>query len=186
MRTIRVLAMIGVMAAAMASQGCVERLVGEGMEGAMGAKGAYYQEKALGPAKDHKALAEYQRFELGEVKNSTGKFMPAEFMTYMPQQFQAKLADSDLPKGASGKTIVFRMNVVHYEKSDAVDNVMGPFEEVVARVELVDKGSGEVKAAGVAVGRTEKSVNIGPEKKAEGLAKALIKWASDYYPKPQK
>lgn len=185
MRIMRTMMMVSVTGLALATLGC-SRLVGEGMAGAMGAKGAYYQEKALAPEKDYKALAEYQRFELGEVKNSTGKFMPPEFTTYLAQQFNTRLADSRLPKGESGKTIVFRVNVVHYEKADVTDNVFGPFEEVVARVELVDKGSGEVKAQGVAVGRTEATVNLGAEKKAEGLAKALIKWATDHYPKPEK
>ncbi len=59
----------------------------------------------------------------------------------------------------------------------------GPFEEVVARVELVNKDDGKVIGQGVAVSRSEKSVNLGSEKKAQGLAKALVKWASDYYPK---
>lgn len=150
----------------------------------MGPQAAYFEEKPLAAEKDHKALEAYKRFELGEVKNMTGKFMPPAFMTYLPAQFNAQLAKSDLPKEASGKSLVFRVTIIHYEAAGTVDNVFGPFEEVVARVELVDKDGGQVIGQGVAVSRSEKSVNLGPEKKAQGLAKALIKWASDYYPKP--
>ena len=50
-------------------------------------------------------------------------------------------------------------------------------------MELVNKDDGQVVGQGVAISRSEKSVNLGSEKKAQGLAKALIKWASDYYPK---
>ncbi|MDM8009285.1 MAG: hypothetical protein QUV05_24350 [Phycisphaerae bacterium] len=184
MQTIRVMTMVAVVIAAAFSQGCVERLAGEGMEAAMGPKAAYFEEKPLAAEKDHKALEAYKRFELGEVKNMTGKFMPPAFMTYLPAQFNAQLAKSDLPKEASGKTLAFRLSVIHYEAASTMDSAFGPFEEVVARVELVDKDTGQVIGQGVAISRSEKSVNLGPEKKAQGLAKALIKWASDYYPKP--
>lgn len=56
-------------------------------------------------------------------------------------------------------------------------------EEVVARVHLVDKETGEVLAYGNAVGRTGKTVGLGPETKAEGLARGIISWAKAYYPK---
>jgi hypothetical protein len=186
MRTIRVLAMIGVMVAAMGSQGCMERLVGEGVEATMGPKGAYFEEKPLAATKDQKALEPYKRFELGEVKNMTGKFMPPEFPSQLAAQFKEQLSESALPKEASGKTIVFRVSVIHYEAASMLSNAFGPFEEVVARVELMNKDDGQVVGSGVAISRSEKSVNLGSEKKAQGLAKALIKWASDYYPKPQK
>lgn len=179
------LMMIFLIGLALATQGC-SRLIGEGMEATMGAKGSYFEEKPLAADKEQKVLAEYQRFELGQVKNSTGKFLPPEFMTYLPKQFEKQLADSRLPKGVSGKTIVFNVEVIHYEAAGLTDNVFGPFEEVVARVQLLDKQTGAVKAQGVAIGRTEQSVSLGPEKKAEGLAKGLIKWAKDYYPKPEK
>ena len=177
--------MMAVMISALGSQGCMERMVGEGMAAATGPKGAYFEEKPLAEKKDHKALEAYKRFELGEVKNMTGKFMPPAFMTYLPEQFGQQLSKSDLPKESSGKALAFRVTVIHYEAADAMESAFGPFEEVVARVELVDKDDGRVIGQGVAVTRSEKSVNLGPEKKAQGLAKALINWASDYYPKPK-
>jgi hypothetical protein len=175
--------MMMLMISALASQGCMERMVGEGMAAATGPKGAYYEAKPLAEKKDHKALEAYKQFELGEVKNMTGKFMPPAFLTYLPAQFKEQLAKSDLPKEASGKTLVFQVSIIHYEAASTVDNVFGPFEEVVARVELVNKDDGQVIGQGVAVSRSDKSVNQGAEKKAQGMAKALIKWASDYYPK---
>lgn len=185
MRATKVLVMIGVMTTAMFSQGCMERLVGEGVEAAMGPKAAYFEEKPLAEKKDHQALAAYKRFELGEVKNMTGKFMPPAFLTHLPAQFKEQLGKSDLPKEASGKTLVFQVSIIHYEAASTMDSAFGPFEEVVARVELVNKEDGRVIGQGVAVTRSEKSVNLGPEKKAQGMAKALIKWASDYYPEAE-
>ena len=82
----------------------------------------------------------------------------------------------------SGKTLVYNVNLLHYEVADATDNVFGPLEQVVARVELVDKQSGQQLAQGSCIGRTGKSVGLGVEWKAWGLARALYKWTSAYYP----
>ena len=185
MRVTRAVAMMVLMISALASQGCMERLVGEGVEATMGPKAAYFEEKPVAAQKDHKGLEAFKRFELGEVKNMTGKLMPPEFPSHLAAQFKAQLAESDLPKEPSGKTLVFQVSIIHYEAASMVSNAFGPFEEVVARVELVNKDDGQAVGQGVAISRSEKSVNLGSEKKAQGLAKALIKWASDYYPKPK-
>lgn len=163
--------------------GCMGRLVGEGAERALGPKGAYWEEKPLAESKDDKVLAPYQRFELGEVTNDFGRNVPPEFFELFQQEFVKQLHDSKLPKGREGRTAVFNVHVIHYEKADTTDNVLGPLEQVVARVEIVDKDSGAVLATGNAVGRTGKTVGLGVDWKARGLAKALIRWASDYYPK---
>jgi hypothetical protein len=170
--------------AAIASQGCLGRLLGEGAEGTLGPKGAYFEEKPVAANKDTKPLSAYGQFELGEVSNVYGKNVPSEFMAEFPTQFAERLKGSDLAKGAGEKTLVFNVQIIHYETADMEDNVFGPLEEVIARVELVDKESGTVIASGNAVGRTGKTVGLGTKTKAEGLAKALVKWAEDYHEKP--
>jgi prophage DNA circulation protein len=67
-----------------------------------------------------------------------------------------------------------------------VDQVFGPFEEVVARVELVDKASGTVLGVANCIGRSNTSVNKGVNKKAEGLSKAIAIWIGRSYPKSMK
>lgn len=176
---------IGLVATAVASQGCVGRLIGEGAETALGAQGKYWEEKAVAFDKESDALAEYTSFELGDFTNEYGRRVPVAFMNAFPGAFARRLAESELPKDPSGKALIFNVSVIHYEEADTADNIFGPLEQVVARVELVDKASGEVIAAGNAVGRTGKTVGLGPDKKADGLAKALIDWATDYYPEPE-
>ncbi len=51
------------------------------------------------------------------------------------------------------------------------------------RVVGYDKDSQKTLASGNAVGRTGKTVGLGVDWKARGLAKALVKWASDYRPR---
>jgi hypothetical protein len=165
------------------SQGCVGRVVGEGAEKALGPKGAYWQEKPLAASKDAKVLAAYRRFELGTVKNDFGKNVPSDLIPKFRTEFSKELKDAKLPEDPSGKTLLINVNIIHYETADMTDNVLGPLEQVVAHVELVDKDSQQVLASGNAIGRTGKSVGMGVEWKARGLAKALVKWLSDYYSK---
>lgn len=164
----------------MSSVGCLGRLVGEGAEGAMGAKGEYWEEHPVSGGKSAKPLREYQNFELGKVTNDYGRNVPGDFMSKFPADFKKALKHSGLPTDANGKTLLFNVRIIHYEKADMSDNVLGPMEQVVASVELVDKDTGAVVASGNAIGRTGKTVGLGAGAKAEGLSKALIKWASDY------
>lgn len=170
--------------ASIASQGCLGRLIGEGAEGTLGPKGAYFEEKPVAANKEAKPLSGYGQFELGAVSNVYGKNVPSEFLAEFPKQFGDKLKGSALSKSAGAKTLVFNVQIIHYETADTEDNVFGPLEQVVASVELVDKESGAVLASGNAIGRTGKTVGLGPKAKAEGLAKALIKWAEDYSQQP--
>lgn len=180
-----VLMIVGLAGLALLSEGCM-RAATEGMEAVRGGQGAYFEEKPVSPTpKDHLALAGYQRIELGEFANQSGQAMPPEFPTLLAAKFNEHLAKSDLPKGTSGKTVLFRVTLIYYEKADLKDSVFGPLEEAVARAELVDKDTGKVLASGAVVGRSSQSVGLGPAFKADGMAKALIKWASDYYPKPK-
>jgi len=161
----------------MAAGGCVGRLVGEGAEKTLGPKGAYWEETSVGSSK---ALVEYTNFELGKVANNYGRNVPREFIGLFEQEFHSALVASKLPMDPRGKTLVFNVAVIHYETADTTDNVLGPLEQVVARVELVDKSSGKVLATGNAIGRTGKSVGLGVDWKARGLAKALIKWVKNH------
>ena len=165
------------------SQGCVGRVIGEGAEKTLGPKGDYWQEKPLAASKDSKVLGAYKRFELGTVKNDYGKNVPADFIPKFRAEFAKEMKDAKLPEDASGKTLLINVSVIHYETADTTDNVLGPLEQVVAHVDLVDKDTQQVLASGNAIGRTGKTVGLGVEWKARGLAKALVKWISDYHPK---
>jgi hypothetical protein len=61
----------------------------------------------------------------------------------------------------------------------------GNFEEVLARVEFVDKATNKVMGTANCIGRTAETVNVGVETKAEGLAKAIVNWIADRYPKAE-
>jgi hypothetical protein len=165
------------------AQGCMGRLIGEGAEKARGPKGVYWEEKPLAADKDAKPLAAYRRFELSRVSNDYGRNLPPTFIERFRAEFARQLEASRLPNDGAGKTLLFNVGILHYEEADLADNVFGPLEQVVAHVDLVDKESQAVLASGNAVGRTGKTVGLGVDWKARGLAKALIKWALAYTPK---
>jgi hypothetical protein len=166
----------------MVCSGCVGRVIGEGAEKALGPKGDYWQEKKLAASKEDKVLAPYTKFVLGQVKNEYGRNVPADFFTLFPEEFEKVLAKSKLPESDAGKTLVINVAVIHYEIADETDNILGPLEQVVARVQLVDKDTNTVLAYGNVIGRTGKTVGLGVDWKARGLAKGIIKWIKDYYP----
>lgn len=170
--------------AAMLCGGC-SRLIGEGAEATLGAKGNYIALQPPGWDRLQAPLTEYSKFELATLEDSFGGLVPPELLRVLPGKFKQQLFDAKLPVKPGGKTLLIRGKISHYEKSGLFGNVFGPHEEVVARMQLVDKKTGKVIAVSNCVGRTSKSVGLGPAKKAEGLAKAIVKWLASGYPKPE-
>jgi hypothetical protein len=171
-----------ILAAGMLLPGC-SRFIGEGVGTAMGPKGIYVQIQPISPLKGERPLGAYTRFELGDVTDAFEKKAPADFYAYLPEEFQKEILKKKLPD-RPGKTLVANVAVMHYEDQSLVGiGQISPMEEVVARVQLVDKSTGKVIASANCIGRSRETVNAGVKKKAEGLAKAIVTWISDYYPK---
>ena len=130
-------------------------------------------------------LTEYRRIELGTVTDDTGGNLPADFMGHFQRHFAEKLARSHLPDESAGRTLIARGRILHYEESELFGKIFGPLEEVIARIDLVDKETGRVLGTANCIGRTKERINLGVEKKAEGLAKSIVSWIERYYPKPE-
>jgi hypothetical protein len=92
------------------------------------------------------------------------------------------LADSPLPVGQSGKTIELTGVVLYFEMSSTIGKAFGPLEEVIVQTEMVDASTGRVLGKANCIGRTTNRVNLGVEKKADGLAKAFVDWIVDNHP----
>ena len=179
----QVLCLLIVAVVGMCSLGC-GRAVGEAAEFALGPKGIYVPLVLPPSGEGPWPLAGYTRFELGSFTDDFGGRTPAELFRLLPAKFQEELAKAKLPNQPGGKTLVIRGSVYHYESSNIVGMALGPLEQVIARVELIDRDSGEVIAQANCVGRTTKAVGKGVSKKTEGLAKAIVSWIKAYYPPP--
>ena len=152
------------------------------MGAATGAKGSVTVIRALSPDEKARPLAGYQRFELGKLDDRMNGQGPAGLWGKVAERLPGQLRSKGIPDRASGKTAVINGTLLHYEGSGAMGLALGPTEFAVARVELADKASGKVLGVANCVGRTNERVNMGLDKKAEGLAKAIAEWIDQNYP----
>lgn len=180
-RTFGMVVLLGSLVAA-ASPGCIGRAIKEGIGVATGAKGTYVELKPLAADEEGRPLGAYKRFEL-DMKDDFGDRTPPELWDRLPLAVAEKLQDKKIANQPSGKTLLIRITVLHYENASLVGVALGPLEEVVARVELVDKDTGNVLGVANCIGRTKETVNQGVSKKAQGLAKAIAAWIDKRYPK---
>jgi len=166
---------------ALAGLGCTTA-VKEGVGIARGAKGLYAPIMAVSPDKSAKPLGQYRYFELATLSDDFGGNVPDDLMMYLRAAFAEQLAEAEIPQQPGGKTLLIRGKILHYEDSSTLGLALGPIEEVVARIELVDKDSGKVIGLANCIGRTTSRVNVGVAKKGQGLAKAIVSWIASRYP----
>ncbi len=164
------------------SVGCASRIFREATGAGMGASG-FTREIRLAPA----SLDAYGTIRIEPFADETGLAVPSSLNALLASEFNAVLAKKGIPTPAAGdKTLTVRGTYVYYEAATAATaQVFGPFEEVIARVQLVD-GENVIGEA-VCVGRTKSTTTQGVGRKAEGLAKAIInKWIASRYTPPPK
>jgi hypothetical protein len=157
--------------------GCT-RLGKEAFRTVTGAKGGFTQAQA-----PTRPIGMYRRIEVGKITDSFKARTPPELLANLPAKILEHLQDQGLPTAGSGKTLIIEGEILYYEEASAAGHIFGPFEEVVSEIRLVDKDTKEVIATANCVGRTTTSMNKGVAHKTDGLAKGIVKWISDNYPK---
>ena len=172
--------------ATLAAPGCTSTILKEGAGVALGAKGTYMPIQPLAPDKASQPLGVYKRFELGPVTDGIGGKVPADFVGFLPDEFAEEIKKAKLPDEPAGKTLIIRGTIIHYESAGTLGFALGPLEEVIVLTEFVDKDTGAVLGKGNCIGRTTARVNAGVKKKAQGLAKAFVKWIDSRFPDDQK
>jgi hypothetical protein len=121
----------------------------------------------------------YSKVQFQNFTNTGIATMPADMNQIQKSVLNEKIAALK-PKKAildptAKRTILVRGQYIYYEEAGGIlGQAFGPFEEIIALVELVDETSKKVIARGYCVGRTNTSKLQGPKRKAEGLAKAII------------
>lgn len=180
-----ILTLCAILIAAMlvAAAGCTTAIK-EGVGVARGAKGVYAPIQPVAAVAETRPLGIYKRFELGEFVDDFGGKVPAGLMPAFRRAFASQIADNKLPNEPQGKTLLIRGRLLHYESASTLAVAIGPLEQVIARVELVDKDTGQVLGVANCIGRTTTRVNVGVDKKGDGLAKAIVSWLAARYPKP--
>ena len=162
--------------------GCISRAAREGIGAVRGGRGTWI---VLDSGKTVQ-LDSYKRFELGNFTDGMHGKAPSELLAYLPAEFEKALADKKIPNAPDGKTLLIRGKILHYEDASLLGEIISPLEEVVARVEFVDKDTGKVICVANCVGRTRESINSGIRTKAQGLARAIVGWIDHHYPKDKR
>jgi hypothetical protein len=131
-------------------------------------------------------LGAYQQFELGTITDDMGGKVPPAFFAAMQQEFSGELREQKIPNTPSGKAVLVRGRILHYEGSSSIGMLTGAVEFVVARIEMVDKDTGQVLGTANCVGSTKTRGTRGVGSKADGLAEAIVKWIEQHYPEDQR
>ena len=179
------IATVTVLVAAVLLCGGCSRGLKEGAGLILGARGNYVPLQPAARARSAPPLGAYSSFQLAPLEDNFGGRVPPEMLRALPGRFREQLAKAKLPVRPGGKTLLIRGRIYHYESENLVGTIISPLEEVVARMELVDKKTGKVIAVANCVGRSKEATNKGPTKKADGLAKGIVKWLASGYPKPE-
>jgi len=128
------------------------------------------------PASQSKA---YSKVQFEDFSNAAISIMPAHMNDLMRTALSEEIGELKPKKAildpAASRVLTVRGQYVYYEENRGIlDQAFGPFEEIIAIVELVDQPSGQIVARGYCVGRTNTTKLQGPKRKAEGLSKAII------------
>ncbi len=166
--------------------GCLSRLAKEGLGAWQQGAGRATPLQPVALGSNPYPLGAYQRFEIAPFPDKTDGQAPMELFELLPGTFLTELTKKGIPNALSGKTLLVRGEVFYYETAPLTGQIFGPLEEAVARVELVDKASGQVLGVANCVGRSSSSSAMGVKTKANGLAKAIVDWIDKLYPKEQK
>ncbi len=121
----------------------------------------------------------YSKVQIENFTNTGIATMPADMNQILQTTLAGQIATLKPKKAiltpSPARVLLVRGQYVYYEEAGGIlDQAFGPFEEIIALVELVDQSSKKVVAKGYCVGRTGTTRLQGPKRKAEGLAKAII------------
>jgi hypothetical protein len=121
---------------------------------------------------------------------------PPELLSSVTPEIQKRLGDLNLSSLPNGGTAVVSGNILYYEDQTLTHSLISPMEEVIARVELTDKTTGEVIGTAICVCRVTSRAQSAAVRdklnsskiksaalvKAEGLAKAVYEWIESRCP----
>ena len=178
----RVIVAVMLLSCLLLTTGCWGRVAGEGIGVFAGAKGVATVSKPFVGGAAGRPLGVFQGFAIEPFVDKSPRPVPREVNARLPRYVARMLMDKKIPNTAGGRTLTIRGDFIYYEESGgATSQVFGPFEEVIAKVRFYDgrKLIGEA----ICIGRSKESVNMGPDKKAQGLAKAIVDLIDRHYPK---
>ncbi len=135
-------------------------------------------------------IYQYKYIKIERFKNKMGNILPPETIPVLyaacvdeilkePMQF--KIARNGAP---ANKTLIIRGSIIHYNPAGGLSAVMGKFAQIICRVELIDKSTGQVLGVAHCIGFSKAIMRAGIEELSEGVAKAIRDWLMHLKPPP--
>lgn len=153
------------------STGCVGRLIRESIGVVKGAAGAVVE------IKEPKDLSHYKGLRVDPVTVTPGMKVADETTGLIERQWTKCGPKLQLTPDGEPK-LVLRGEIIHYEMGGAVDQAIGPLQEIILRAKLLDAATGELLGEANLLGRAKATTESGRPKLAVGTAKAVRKWLS--------
>ncbi len=178
--------LIVLLGTAMCATGCTGTIIREASGAVLGGRGTFMPIQPVAADKTTKTLGEYTNFELGPIVDGIGGKTPVDLAGHLGKAFAKEAGGARLPLDPTGKTLIIRGKIIHYESTSTVGYVLGPLEEAICLTELVDKDTGRVLGVANCIGRTKAATSSGVKEKAAGLAKAFVKWIEHRFPDDKK
>ncbi len=176
---------VAMIALAAVSAGCLSRGFKE-VTGLRGGKGSFTVTREVAGGEAARPLGAYRCFKLERFSDAMGGRVPGALFIALQAAFEEALAEKKIANARSGKALLIRGRVVHYEAAGISGQMFGPLEEAVAQIEFVDAGTKKVLGTANVVGRTNSTTSQGIHTKAQGIARAIAAYIDKRYPKDQR
>ena len=156
------------------STGCVSRGLKEGLYAVTGSSGHYILLTGR-ESQCEQLTRRYGTVQVGSIANDIGPVCPSLFISELPPSIQAQLQyrnDSDkednIPffRGPKDNKLLISGSVIHYDTGKLLDQIVGPMEEAICRLQIRDAKSNDLLAEANFVSRAKSSVRKGPEELA--------------------
>ena len=166
----------------MISGGCTSRIIKEGYYGATGSSGHYILLAGDKP-ECRKLPFSHGAVQMGSIQNTVGYACPPQFIQYLPEEVPKELlkeegsGDEKKPflHGPANKKLLITGTIIHYDEGKLLDQIVGPMEEVICRLQIRDAQTNTLYAEANFVSRAKSTVRKGPKELAEGIGKAIKK-----------
>lgn len=124
--------------------------------------------------------------EVGRVDHDAGPACPPNFVSELKLALAEELAESgEKVVYGGGAKLQVNARALYYRSGGGMKKLLGSMSLALARIEVIDSGSGAVIGRANVAGST-KAVRSGPEDLAKAIAKETAEWLRQNAVKPPK
>ncbi len=157
------------------SAGCLGRAIREGYSGATGASGRPRSIQSVTVN-----LANYDAVVVEPFSDDSQGLGNEAFMAALPAKVTEQIIQKTYLRQRGSKVLRITGRLINYDPGTTTDKIVGPMEQAVCRVKLIDAASGDVLGIASCDSRAKSSFRKGPEELAEGMGKVIADWIIEH------